>query len=118
MRKKVGLPIGRGQHKMDVQTQARMIGRTLDHYKIESQLGEGGMGVVYKARDIRLDRPAAIKVLPPDRVTDPSRKQRFAHEAKAASALNHPGIVTIYDIRSEAGVDFIVMEFIDGATLD
>ena len=76
------------------------------------------MGVVYKAQDIYLDRPVAVKVLPPDRVADPGRKQRFVQEAKAASALNHPNIVTIYDIRSEGGVDFIVMEYIAGQTLD
>ncbi len=95
-----------------------MIGRTLDHYRIESKLGEGGMGVVYKAQDIHLGRPVAIKVLPAEKVADPDRKQRFVQEAKAASALNHPNIVTIYDIRSEGGVDFIVMECIEGRTLD
>ena len=67
-----------------------MIGRTLAHYTIESKLGEGGMGAVYKARDTRLDRPVAIKVLSQDRVSDPGRRQRFVQEAKAASALNHP----------------------------
>ncbi len=95
-----------------------MIGSTLDHYRIESKLGEGGMGVVYKARDLSLDRTVAIKVLPPDKVADPARKQRFVQEAKAASALNHANIVTIYDIRSQDGVDFIVMECIEGKTLD
>jgi Tol biopolymer transport system component/tRNA A-37 threonylcarbamoyl transferase component Bud32 len=95
-----------------------MIGQTLDHYRIESKLGEGGMGIVYKARDLHLDRPVAIKILPADSVADSCRKQRFAQEAKAASSLNHPHIVTIYDIRSENGVDFIVMEYIDGKTLD
>ena len=95
-----------------------MIGQTLDHYRIESKLGEGGMGVVYKARDTHLDRPVAIKVLPADKVADPGRKQRFVQEARAASALNHPNIVTIYDIRSQDGTDFIVMEYIEGKTLD
>jgi serine/threonine protein kinase len=95
-----------------------MIGDTLDHYRIESKLGEDGMGVVYKARDIHLDRSVAIKVLPVDKVADPGRKQRFVQEAKAASALNHPNIVTIYDIRSQDGTDFIVMEYIEGQTLD
>ena len=71
-----------------------MIGQTLDHYRIESKLGEGGMGMVYKARDTHLDRLVAIKVLPADKVADPGRKQRFVQEAKAASALNHPNIVT------------------------
>ncbi|MGH9659266.1 MAG: serine/threonine-protein kinase, partial [Bryobacteraceae bacterium] len=95
-----------------------MIGRTLDHYRIEAKLGEGGMGVVYKARDTHLDRDVAIKVLAPDKTADPGRKQRFVREAKAASALNHPGIVTIYDIGSTDKMDFIVMEYIEGHTLD
>ena len=82
-----------------------MIGHTIDHCRIESKLGEGGMGVVFKARDTHFDRPVAIKVLPPDKVADAGRKQRFVQEARAASALNHPNIVTIYDIRSEQGMD-------------
>src|SRR5712671_1663679 len=95
-----------------------MVGRSLLHYQITDKIGQGGMGVVYKARDTHLDRLVAIKVLPPDKVADPERKQRFVQEAKAASALNHPGIVTIYDIRSDAGIDFIVMEYAPGRTLD
>ena len=95
-----------------------MVGQTLDHYTIESKLGEGGMGVVYKARDTHLDRVVAIKVLPADKVADPDRRQRFVQEARAASALNHPGIVAIHDIRSDAGIDFIVMEYVAGRTLD
>ncbi len=95
-----------------------MIGRTLDHYRIEAKLGQGGMGVVYKAQDLHLGRAVAIKVLPPDKVSDPARKERFMQEARAASALNHPNIVTIHDIRSEDGTDFIVMEYIEGRTLD
>ena len=99
-----------------------MIGRTLDHYRIEAKLGEGGMGVVYAAQDLHLARRVAIKVLPPDQVGDPGQRgalwARFVREAKAASALNHPNIVTVYDIRSEGGVDFIVMEYIQGRTLD
>ena len=94
-----------------------MIGRTLEHYRIESKLGQGGMGVVYRAHDARLNRPVAIKILPPEKLPDPTTKQRFVREAKAASALHHPGIVTIHDICSDAGVDFIVMEWIDGKTL-
>ncbi len=95
-----------------------MIGQTLDRYLIESKLGEGGMGVVYKARDTQLGRPVAIKILPHDKVADPARKQRFVQEAKTASALNHAGIVTIYDVRSDAGIDFMVMELVEGKTLD
>ena len=76
------------------------------------------MGVVYKAHDTHLDRTVAIKVLPHDKVSDPERKQRFVQEAKAASALNHPNIVTVHDIRSDAGVDFIVMEYAGARTLD
>ena len=94
-----------------------MIGQTLDHYRIQSKLGEGGMGVVYRARDTHLGRTVAIKVLPAERVADPGRKQRFAQEARAASALNHPNIVNTYDVRSEGGMDFIVMEYIEGQTL-
>ena len=78
-----------------------MIGRSLGHYEILEKLGEGGMGVVYKARDTHLDRFVAIKVLPPDQVADPERKRRFVQEAKAASALNHPDIVTIHDIERQ-----------------
>ena len=95
-----------------------MTGLVLDRYRIESKLGEGGMGVVYKARDIRLDRTVAIKVLPPERIADPSRKQRFIQEARAASALNHSGIVTIHDVCSHEGIDFMVMEYVGGRTLD
>jgi eukaryotic-like serine/threonine-protein kinase len=95
-----------------------MLGETLDRYRIESKLGDGGMGVVYRALDTQLNRTVAIKVLPPDKVSDPSRKRRFVQEARAASALSHPGIVTVHDIRSEAGTDFIVMEYVAGKTLD
>src|SRR5713226_7953139 len=95
-----------------------MIGQTLDHYRIESKVGEGGMGVVYRARDLRLDRPVALKVLPAETVADPERKRRFVQEAKAASALNHPNIITIHDIDSDGGVDFIAMEYVEGKTLD
>ena len=91
---------------------------TLGHYQILEKLGEGGMGVVWKARDTRLNRLVAIKVLPPARMTDEARKRRFIQEAQAASALNHPNIVTIYEIASDAGCDYIVMEFVPGKTLD
>ena len=94
-----------------------MIGRHLGHYEILAKLGEGGMGVVYKARDTHLDRFVAIKVLPPESLADPERKRRFTQEAKAASALNHPAIVTIHDIASADGTDFIAMEYVQGKTL-
>jgi eukaryotic-like serine/threonine-protein kinase len=95
-----------------------MIGRSLLHYRIESQLGQGGMGVVYRAFDTKLARPVAIKVLPPDAMVDPARKQRFVQEARAASALNHPNIVTIHDINTAEGLAFIVMEYVSGKSLD
>ncbi len=95
-----------------------MIGQTLGHYRIESKLGEGGMGVVYRAVDTRLDRPVALKVLRADAMANPERKKRFVQEAKAASALNHPNIITIYDIGTADGTDFIAMEFVRGQTLD
>ena len=94
-----------------------MIGRRLGHYEVLARLGEGGMGIVYKAHDTHLDRFAAIKVLPPQAVADPHRKQRFTQEAKAASALNHSGIVTIYDITESDGIHFIAMEYVEGKTL-
>jgi Tol biopolymer transport system component/predicted Ser/Thr protein kinase len=94
-----------------------MIGQTLGHYKIIQKIGSGGMGVVYKARDQHLDRFVALKILPTEKVADPERKRRFVQEAKAASALNHPDIIHIYDIASEEGVDFIAMEYVEGKTL-
>ncbi len=95
-----------------------MIGQTKGHYRIDAKLGEGGMGVVYKATDTHLDRVVAIKILPPDKTADPERKRRFVQEAKSASALNHARILHIYDIDEAAGVDFIAMEFVPGRTLD
>jgi eukaryotic-like serine/threonine-protein kinase len=93
-----------------------MIGRQLQQYLIVEKAGEGGMGVVWRARDTRLDRDVALKVLP-ERFTDTLGRERFAREAKSASALNHPNIVTIYEIDSDAGLHFIAMEFIRGETL-
>jgi eukaryotic-like serine/threonine-protein kinase len=94
-----------------------VLGTSLLHYNIVEKLGEGGMGVVYKARDTHLDRFVALKVLPHDRVANEERKRRFIQEAKAASALNHPNIVTIYDIATDRDVTFIAMEFIPGKAL-
>lgn len=95
-----------------------MTGRTLSHYQILEQLGSGGMGEVYKARDTKLNRFVAIKVLKAEHVAQASRKQRFIQEAQSASALNHPNIVTIHEIDQRDGIDFMVMEFIPGKTLD
>ena len=96
---------------------AILTGRTVGHYQILSELGQGGMGKVYKARDSLLGRTVALKVLPPELVNDPERKRRLQREAKAASALNHPNIVVVHDILNEDGVDFVVMEYVEGQTL-
>lgn len=95
-----------------------MIGNTLAHYRIIEKLGEGGMGVVYKALDTHLDRFVALKLLPPDRLSDAERQRRFVQEAKAASALNHPNIIHVYDIPESDRTHFIAMEYVAGKTLD
>ncbi len=89
----------------------------LSHYELVEQLGTGGMGLVYKARDPRLGRFVAVKVLAPGKAADPVRRQRFVLEAKAASALDHPNVLTVHEIGSEDGVDFIVSEYVQGLTL-
>src|SRR4051812_23515641 len=94
-----------------------MIGSTLRQYVITSKLGEGGMGVVWRARDTILGRDVALKVLPADKADREVRRERFFREARAASALNHPNIITIYEINSVGVVDFIAMELVEGETL-
>ncbi len=94
-----------------------MIGKTLSHFRITAKLGEGGMGVVYRAEDERLRRPVALKVLPPDLVGNEERRLRFLREARAAAAVTHPSIATIYEVGEADGVVFIAMELVEGRTL-
>ena len=95
-----------------------MIGQTISHYQVLEKLGEGGMGVVYRALDLRLNRSVAIKVLPHDAMADVDRARRFMQEARAASALNHPHIITVHEVDAAGGTDFIVMEYVTGSTLE
>ena len=94
-----------------------MVGRTVLHYQFLEKLGAGGMGDIYKARDTRLNRFVAIKVLAGDSAAEPERGRRFIQEAQAASGLNHPHIIVIHDIISEGETEFMVMEYVTGLSL-
>jgi len=94
-----------------------MVGKKILHYQLIDKIGAGGMGEIYKGQDSRLNRLVAVKILSPGVATDPERKRRFFQEAQAASALNHPNIITLYDIVSEGDVQCLVMEYISGKTL-
>ena len=94
-----------------------MIGKTLAHYQISSQLGKGGMGEVYRARDEKLGRDVAIKVLPEEFAKDPDRVARFQREAKLLASLNHTNIAAIYGLEESAGTNFLVLELVEGETL-
>src|SRR5687767_9979497 len=95
-----------------------MIGNTLGHYQITSLLGKGGMGVVYRARDTKLERDVALKVLHAEVAADPARLERFQREAKIVAGLNHPHIVMLFSVEEDAGVHFLTMELIEGNGLD
>src|SRR6202045_4576186 len=92
-------------------------GAKLGPYEIQSPVGVGGMGEVYRARDTRLDRTVAIKILPAQLSDNPEARQRFGREARAISSLNHPNICTLHDVGHQSGIDYLVMEFLEGQTL-
>jgi serine/threonine protein kinase len=93
-------------------------GAILGHYRIVSRLGTGGMGEVYLAEDLNLERPVALKILPPEVAHDADRMRRFVQEAKTASALSHPNVARVFEIGEAGGVTFLAMEYIEGQTLD
>ena len=99
-------------------TSLMLVGQTISHYRILEQIGAGGMGVVYRARDERLDRDVALKVLPPRSLSDPSTRQQLRKEALTLSKLNHPNIAIIFDFDTENQTDFLVTEYVPGITLD
>src|ERR1700683_1413421 len=92
-------------------------GTKLGPYEVQSQLGAGGMGEVYRAKDTRLDRTVAVKILPSHPSDNPEARQRFEREARAISSLNHPNICTLHDVGHQDGTDFLVMEYLEGETL-
>src|SRR5262245_4213426 len=95
-----------------------MIGTTVSHYRIVESLGAGGMGEVYLARDLHLDREVAVKVLSRGSLEDPVTRERFRREAHVLSRLSHPGVATIFDFDTQDGVDFLVMEYVPGGSLE
>src|SRR5262245_15541827 len=95
-----------------------MVGKQIQQYTFVEKLGAGGMGEIYKAHDTRLNRTVAIKVLPSAKSGDPDRRRRFLNEAQAASSLNHPSIITIHDVISDGDTEYMVMEFVQGRTLN
>jgi serine/threonine protein kinase len=94
-----------------------MIGKRLGHYEILAKIGEGGMGEVYRARDTRLDRTVAVKVIPLHLSNQPELRERFEREARTISSLNHPNICTLFDVGRQDEIEFLVMEFLEGETL-
>ena len=94
-----------------------LIGQTLSHFKVTAKIGEGGMGEVYRAEDLRLKRDVALKLLPPDLAGSQERLIRFQREAEAVAALDHPNIVTIFSVEEDEGVHFLTMQLVEGETL-